>query len=262
MHDFNLAIAHAHIRHRRYLPKAHDFEMSLNYLWFDPDHIHQKIEDCRWWSEQGFNVLTLDEHDFLDIERGSIRQKISRLLIQEQHFALPYSANIRILALPRTLGFRFNSVVFYFVFDKNQQPLFVLSEITNTPWNERKIYTHDCRKTQIQYSPYFSYQFDFKKAFHVSPFMPMSIDYRWRFSFSEKQTVIHMQLFEKNILQFDATMRFELEAITHPSQQKKYAFSQVFQPFKMLSGIYIQALRLWMKKIPFYRHPKKNEGKI
>ena len=262
MYSSRLAVAHAKIRHRRYMPKAHDFDMSLDYLWFDPDSIEQHIDECRWWSKQGFNFLTVDENDFINMERGTIRQKIARLLIQEQHFTLPYNASIRILALPRTLGFRFNSVVFYFVFDQHDQALFVLSEITNTPWNERKVYIHDCQKNQTHYFPYASYQFNFKKDFHVSPFMPMSIDYRWRFSFSKNQTIVHMQLFDKNILQFDATMRFELEAITDPSQQTQYAIAQVFEPFKMVSGIYLNAFRLWLKKIPFYRHPKKSEGKL
>ena len=94
----------------------------------------------------------------------------------------------------------------------------------------------------------------------MSPFMPMSLDYRWRFSFSEQQNVIHMQLFEQEILQFDATMKFKLQAITLPSQQHRYAVLKVLEPFRMVSGIYLQALRLWKKKIPFYRHPKKEKG--
>ena len=98
------------------------------------------------------------------------------------------------LALPRCLGFRFNSVVFYFVLNKAGKPLFILSEITNTPWNERKVYTHDCIKQQGQVGDYQSFDFNFEKSFHVSPFMPMQLTYRWRFSFSDQQNVIHMQL--------------------------------------------------------------------
>jgi len=28
-------------------------------------------------------------------------------------------------------------------------------------------------------------------------------------------------------------------------------------PFKMLFSIYLEAFKLWRKKVPFYRHPKK-----
>jgi DUF1365 family protein len=69
-----------------------------------------------------------------------------------------------------------------------------------------------------------------------------------------------MQLFDQNVLQFDATMQFSLQAITVPSQQHRYALFKVVEPFKMVGGIYLHAFRLWKKKIPFYRHPKKDKG--
>lgn len=260
MHMSYLAAASAQVRHRRYLPKSHTFETKLTYLWFDPDQIDTFSKKSWWWSSQGFNLLTLDARDFLSMQYGTIRQKIARLLIQQQNFRLLQDMPIRVLALPRTLGFRFNSVVFYMVFDQSEQLLFVLSEITNTPWKERHVYIHDCRQNQAQHAPYQTHQFDFKKDFHVSPFMPMALDYRWRFSFSDQINVIHMQLFEKNRLQFDATMRFSLESITVPSQQHRYAVFKVFEPFKMVMGIYLNAFCLWKKKIPFHVHPKKDKG--
>ncbi len=75
-----------------------------------------------------------------------------------------------------------------------------------------------------------------------------------------------MKLFEADDMLFDATMRFELEPITLSSQQTRYAIYHVFEPLKMVFGIYLQAVRLWKKNIPFYRHPKKsspeNTGKV
>ena len=260
MQMYPLAIATAEIRHRRYLPQAHAFKTQLSYLWFDPDQLATFTRKSWLWSSNRWNLLTLDERDFLNMEYGSIRQKVARLLIKHENYHLPHAASIRVLALPRTLGFRFNSVVFYLIFDTTDQLIFILSEITNTPWNERQVYIHDCRHNVTKHTPYQSHQFDFKKAFHVSPFMPMSLDYRWRFSFSEQQNVIHMQLFEQEILQFDATMKFKLQAITVPSQQHRYAVLKVLEPFRMVSGIYLHAFRLWTKKVPFYRHPKKEKG--
>lgn len=261
MHRYGLAIASSNIRHRRYLPKSHDFSAQLNYLYFDPDQIHKFSQKSWLWSTTDWNVLSINENDFLTMESGSIRDKVQRILIKKMNYTLSSHMEIRVLALPRTLGFRFNSVVFYMVFDQDQQPHFVLSEITNTPWNERTVYVHDCRDNAVKNAPYQSHQFDFNKEFHVSPFMPMDLDYRWKFSFSEDQNVVHMQLFQTGVLQFDATMRFSLQPITLPSQLSHYAISSVLEPFKMLMGIYLNAFRLWKKKIPFYRHPKKENGK-
>lgn len=260
MHMYPLAIAHAQIRHRRYLPKSHSFNTTLSYLYFDPDQLESLVQNSYFWSLKKLNFISLNDSDFLNMEYGSIRQKVARLLIKQENYHLQDTASIRVLALPRTLGFRFNSVVFYFVIDKAHQPIFILSEITNTPWNERKVYIHDCRHIAKQHGEYNSYDFKFKKSFHVSPFMPMSLDYVWKFSFSTQMTIIHMQLYDQDVLQFDATMRFELQAITLPSQQYRYAISKVIEPFKMVMGIYLNAFRLWKKKVPFYRHPKKDQG--
>lgn len=256
----SLAVAPVTIRHRRYLPKQHEFDAKLNYLWFDPDQIESITQQSCLWSSNRWNLLQLDADDFLKMQQGSIRQKVQKIIVEHSNIQLTSDTHIRVLTLPRTLGFRFNSVVFYMVFDATEQPLFILSEITNTPWNERKVYVHDCREKAVQHSQFKGYQFEFKKSFHVSPFMPMEMDYRWNFNFSEQQQVIHMQLYQQDVLQFDATMRFSLHPITVPSQQHRYAISSVFEPFKMMAGIYLNAFRLWKKKVPFYRHPKKDKG--
>ena len=89
--------------------------------------------------------------------------------------------------------------------------------------------------------------------------MPMDIHYKWCFNFSDEQNVIHMQLYQSDKFIFDATMRFTLTSITVPSQLNRYAIYHIFEPFKMLASIYLQAFHLWRKKVPFYRHPKKDK---
>ena len=66
---------------------------------------------------------------------------------------------------------------------------------------------------------------------------------------------------EKQKLIFDASMMFQLDAITLPSQQHRYAVYHVFEPIKMLLSIYVQAFKLWRKKVPFYRHPQINKDR-
>lgn len=266
MELYPLAVAEAQIRHRRYVPKAYAFAGKLSYLYFDPERLGQISASSPLWSSKGWNLLSLKPEDFLSQFRGSIREKIQQVLIREQCNGrlvdIPPIGQIRILALPRTLGFRFNSVVFYFLFDSKQRLQMILSEITNTPWLERQVYVHDCRGQGRINSAYVTYGFQFKKAFHVSPFMPMDLDYNWRFSFSGTQHVVFMQLFQNKKLQFDATLRFQLYPITLPSQQHRYAVSKIFEPFKMVAGIYYHAFKLWRNKVPFYRHPKKIKDRL
>jgi DUF1365 family protein len=167
VHDANVSTGDCLCRNSAssYLPKAHAFETQLTYLCFDPDQLSSFTQKSWLWSSSRWNLLTLDERDFLNMEYGSIRQKVARLLIKHENYHLPHAASIRVLALPRTLGFRFNSVVFYLIFDTTDQLIFILSEITNTPWNERQVYIHDCRHNVTKHTPYQSHQFDFKRPF-------------------------------------------------------------------------------------------------
>lgn len=277
-----LALAPSNIRHRRYHPKPHAFEYHLDYLWFDADQIAQLCAPAWLWSCSGFNVLVLNPADFLTGYAGlSLRSKVADVLQQKAQFKLSDSAHIRVLALPRCLGKRFNSVVFYYVFDDGSDDLFddafdhelgastrsaqslnpqwIISEITNTPWDERIAYVHDCRNRVQAHGDYQGAQFNFNKALHVSPFMPMNVQYQWHFHWSDAAHFIHMQLFEKENLIFDATIKFELQPITQISQQNLYALQYMLQPLKMLVAIYWQALRLWLKRVPFYPHPHKTK---
>jgi len=262
MQLYSLAVAVADIRHSRYLPKPYGFQSQLSYLWFDPEKLDQITQASPLWSAERWNLLSLNTADFLAKFDGTISEKVLQVLQRDHISDLPDIEHIRILALPRTLGFRFNSVVFYYLYNADQQLQMVLSEITNTPWLERQVYVHDCRDQAQSHSEFQSYTFEFQKAFHVSPFMPIDMDYKWKFSFSDQQQIVFMQLFKEEKLQFDVSMRFSLVPITLPSQQHHYAVYKVFEPLKMVTGIYYHALKLWLKKIPFYRHPKKTKDTL
>jgi DUF1365 family protein len=56
--------------------------------------------------------------------------------------------------------------------------------------------------------------FRFDKHFHVSPFMPMNLEYDWRFSCPGKRLVVHMVNREAGDRLFDATLTLERQEIT------------------------------------------------
>ena len=249
--------ARGQIRHRRFMPKNHEFSNQLQYLWLDADKLAEICANSRVWSLKKFNLLSINPADLLGQGRVSLRDAISAQVQQQLGKAVLASDSIRLLTLPHSLGFGFNSVSFYFVF-RDAQPLFILSEITNTPWNERHTYVLDCdsvRQYDANGIAKNTYTFEFDKQFHVSPFMPMQAQYRWHFKIAADQFIIYMQMQQQEKKLFDARISFALQPL-NPRQQTLFAIKHPLQGVKMLSGIYWQALRLTAKKIPFYRHPK------
>jgi DUF1365 family protein len=262
--------AMAQIRHRRFMPKAHAFQACLHYLWLDADQLPVLCAQSALWSLARWNLLSINPADLLGQGKLSVRDSICQQVQQTLGQTVLASDHIRLLTLPHALGLGFNSVSFYFVF-REQQPLFILSEITNTPWRERYTYVLDCLqaalKTQQSQSPARSavYRFEFDKQFHVSPFMPMQARYQWRFKIDAAHFVIDMKMLQpdtlpknqpqKERISFDATMQFELQPLS-PRQQTLFALKYPLQGPKMLVSIYWQAMQLLLKKVPFYRHPQ------
>ena len=75
---------------------------------------------------------------------------------------------IRLSARLRMFGIYFSPVNFYFLRDELGVFTHMMAEVSNTPWNERHYYLVDMDKQE-----------DTQKEFHVSPFNPLDMTYKW-----------------------------------------------------------------------------------
>ena len=131
-----------------------------------------------------------------------------------------------------------------------------MAEVTNTPWKERYAYIVD---KQSQSNSKLKFSASPKKQLHVSPFWGMDHQYEWLFSEPDESLLVNMKNFKSKVKVFDATLTMKRKALTI----KNLLISVLRFPFITLIVVYRihwQALKLWIKKAPFFVHPSKIES--
>ncbi len=239
------------IRHKRYQPKIHQFSYKMYWSLLDLDKLQQTFKQNKLWSIEHWNLVSFFRKDFHYLENLTNKQSIIETI--KKRTGYDFIGKVYLLSHLRYLGYNFNSVTFYFCIGERGLE-FIISEITNTPWGERYPYILDCREINGE-----NYQFDFKKVFHISPFINMDMDYQWGFFFYNEELRIHMVV--RNPEQgkiFDATFTGHFLPL-NSSNMTKIAIRHPLQPIKMIFGIYWQAMKIWLKRIPVFDHPGRSD---
>lgn len=247
----NSCLYQGQVRHRRFAPRNHEFEYGLFLIYLDLDECKHVFDRFWLWSTRGFNLAWWRRSDHVGDPAQPLIDTI-REEVFKQTGSLP-KGPVRLLSHPRYWGFTFNPVSFYYCFDEDRTTLHsIVCEVKNTPWGERHLYVLPASDSLGQGR---TLKFNRDKAFHVSPFMPMDIDYDWRFNVPGKALNVHMQNYREGDKLFDATMVLERKELTSANLALAL-FRFPFVTAKVVTAIYYQALRLWLKRIPFYSHPK------
>jgi DUF1365 family protein len=246
----NSAIYEGTVRHRRFSPVSNSFEYRIFYAYLDLDEVPEALDRLPGWSGRGPAIARFAREDHLGDPSISLEEAV-RDVVESQCGSRPSGA-IRLLALPRTLGVAFNPVSFFYCFRRDGSLGHILAEVDNTPWGERHCYAVDVERDDLGEGR--AMRFRVPKAFHVSPFHPMTQEYEWRFTGPGRSLVVHMKNLESDAVVGDATLTLRRKALT----QKNAAMALVRHPamaVTVLGGIYAQAARLWWKGAPYHPHP-------
>ncbi len=247
------AIFEGQVRHRRMQPRGHEFVYRLFMMYLDLSELDTVFKRRWFWSAGKPALARFRRENHLGDTQVPLDQAV-RDLVENETGDRPQGP-VRLLTNLNYFGYCFNPVSFYYCFDKDDHEVeTIVAEVNNTPWGERFCYVlgeamNQGRATHKRYSPV--------KQMHVSPFMPMDIDYDWRFSSPARKLSVHMENARRGHKIFDATLDFRRTEISTASLARVLLFYPLMT-LKVIFAIHWQALRLWLKRVPVYDHPAKN----
>lgn len=243
------------IRHRRYRPRPNHFQYRLFLMYLDLNELPTLFDSHPFWSSDKPNLACFRRADHFGDPAHPLDQSVRQLVWQ--HTGLCPHGPIRMLTHLRYFGHCFNPATFYYCFDKTDTHLeTIVVEIHNTPWGEVFCYVLPQESNEHPQKDWRCYRLT--KKFHVSPFMDMDIHYDWRFRVPGEKIQIHMINFQQKVKLFDATLHLGRRPITRRNLNH-LLFRYPLMTVKVIAMIYLQALRLANKNVPFYTHPGKRK---
>lgn len=225
------------LMHARRSPARHVFRHPVSYWLFDLDELPELERRLRLFSANRRNVVSLHDGDHFD-GTGPLKQAVVDLAGD------PSIERVLMLAQPRVLGYVFNPVSFYWCYRGDGSLACMVAELNNT-FGERL--PEVLRGPELRYEQ--------RKRLHVSPFL--GLDHTYEYAFSQPGDEIWARIHVRDD-ERDRPLTAVLHGRRHELTNGSLAallLRYPLQPLQVTALIHWQALRLWLKRVPFHHKP-------
>jgi len=233
-----------HVMHHRLRPRVHRLRYRLFSVLLDLDDIDALSSRLRLFSRGRFNLFGFYDRDHGDGTEVPLRAQAEALLTRAQ---ISHGGPIRILTMPRLLGFAFNPLIVWFCYDRAERLCAIIYEVHNT-FGERHSYV-----LPVAPDPGDDVQQDIAKRFHVSPFLPMAMDYAFRVQPPGDTLSIAITARDAEGPVLFAIQRARRRVLTDAALLR-VAFTHPLLTLKVVVGIGWEAACLWIKRVPVHDH--------
>jgi uncharacterized protein len=238
------------VHHARVRPARHQFTYANWFLWL-PMRTRQAPAPTGWQRNRAGPVSFYDE----DHGRGTPAAQGGAMpwlldLLAAQ--GIPDGGgDVWLQTYPRVWGYGFRPVSFWFCFQEGSDSdlAAVVAEVNNT-FGERHCY--------VLRAPQWGQTVQADKAFHVSPFC--QVEGHYDFCFSRKPGAagprIHARIdyHDNEGLLIHTHIRGQLKVLD-PAALRQALWGYPLMTLAVMWRIHLQALRLWRKRVPFFRKP-------
>lgn len=240
------------VTHRRFAPRSHSLRYRAFWLLLDLDELPALTAKLRLFSYNRPNLFSLHDVDHGDGSRTPLRVQIDCCL-REGGIDLTGGA-VRLLCMPRTLGYSFNPLSIYFCYRADDTLAAVMYEVHNT-FGERHSYlipadTAACLVRQRCH-----------KTFYVSPFMDMEMRYEFRVYPPDSRIAVAIRAKGAEGPLMNACLAGARRDLTDPALLRAFMAVPAVT-LKVITAVHWHALRLWLKGLRFRPRPPKPDRQV
>jgi uncharacterized protein len=244
-HDSNLdaaALYFGKVMHARLKPVGHRFNYRVMSLLIDLDRLDAADRQSPFF---GVNRAAL--YSFNEADHGN--RDGSRLRVYAQRRATEHGIDLtggRVLLLcyPRLFGYTFNPLSVYFCYGADGALALVIYEVRNT-FGDIHAYALPVNSDQISDAGIRQEQ---DKLFYVSPFVEMTMRYRFRVLPPGESVKLHILETDRERPLLAATFNGRRHAL-NTSKLLCSFFALPLVTLKIIGAIHWEALRLWLKGV-------------
>ena len=245
------AIYNGTVIHKRFKPRLHFFKYKVFSLLIDLSELNILDKNISFFSYNRFNLISFFDKDHGDRDGKSLIEWVKKNLKNNQ--IENENIKIKLLCYPRILGYVFNPLSVFYIYDNDEKLISILYEVKNT-FGEQHTYIFKIENDNLL-------QHDCEKKFHVSPFIEMNCNYFFRLlTPGEKISVIidQYQTNEKILYASQDGTRVDFNS----KELIKSYLKHPFMTLKIISAIHFEAFRLWAKGIKFIKKKLKIKNNI
>ena len=248
----NSCIYEGSVIHKRFKPKEHFFKYKVFSLFIDLSELNELNDKLNFFSLNKFNLISFYERDHGDRDGSSLVNWVKINL--EKNDINTEDIKIKLLCYPRILGYVFNPLSIFFIYNKKENLISILYEVKNTfgeqhtyvfkVENENKLIQNNC-----------------SKKFHVSPFIEMDCNYFFRILNPGKNLSVKIDQYDQEGKILFASQDGKRSDLTSKNLMNSY-IKHPLMTFKIISAIHFEAFKLWIKGIKFVKKKLKIKNNI